>query len=170
MSETLPLVVVLCTGNAARSVMAGAMLEAAGVRARIVTAGTHVVENQPMSVRTRQALMAAGVAVPSHRSRQLADDHVADGVLVVAMAAEHVRYIRRRHPEAAGRTATVAWLAGHLPPGPAPLADRVATMALGTLDPDAQGDVVDPAGGDEEDYLACALQLRDLVAGLVARL
>ena len=170
MSETLPLVVVLCTGNAARSVMAGAMLEAAGVPARIVTAGTHVVENQPMSVRTRQALVAAGATVPSHRSRQLSDDHVADAGLVVAMAAEHVRYIRRRHPEAADRTATIVWLAAHLPPGPSPLAARVAALGLEALDPDAQGDVEDPAGGDDGDYVACAMALRDLVGALVARL
>lgn len=165
-----PLVVVLCTGNAARSVMAGAMLEAAGVRARIVTAGTHVIENQPMSIRTRAALHSVGVEIPRHRSRQLKDDHVTDAGLVVAMAAEHVRYIRRRHPEAAARTATIVWLAEHLPPGPGPLAPRVEAMHLDDLDADSQGDVADPAGGDDADYVLCAQRLRHLVDALVTRL
>ena len=50
----------LCTGNAARSVMAGVMLGSGPFRIR--TAGTHVLEGRPMSYRTRDAL--AAVALP----------------------------------------------------------------------------------------------------------
>lgn len=166
-ATALPLVVVLCTGNAARSVMAGAMLEAFSAPVRVATAGTHVVEHQPMSVRTRLALQSVGIEPPSHRSRQLTDDHVEEADLLVAMAAEHVHYVRRRHPAAAPRTATIAWLAEHLPKGPDPLARRVASLGLADVLPEDQGDVVDPAGGTDADYHDCARQLRDLVARLV---
>jgi protein-tyrosine-phosphatase len=161
---------VLCTGNAARSVMAGAMLEAAQVEARIVTAGTHVVEHQPMSVRTRSALAGVGIEPPHHRSRQLTDAALADATLVVAMAAEHVQFVRRRHPAAAGKTATITWLARHLGSGPAPLAERVAAMGLADVDPALQGDVEDPAGGPDAAYARCAGELVALVGELVSRL
>ena len=165
-----PLVVVVCTGNAARSVMAAVMLQAHGVAARVVSAGTHVVENQPISIRTRQALAAVGLDPPSHRSRQLSEDDVEVAELVVAMAAEHVRFVRRRHPVAAGRTATMAWLAAHLSPGPDPLGERVAALGLADVDPEVQGDVADPAGGTDEDYLRCAEQVRALVEVLAPSL
>jgi protein-tyrosine phosphatase len=160
----------LCTGNAARSVMAGVMLEAAGRPLRIVTAGTHVVENQPTSRRTRDALVALGLDASAHRSRQLTEADLDAADLVVAMAAEHVGYIRRRHPSAADRTATLPWLAAQLPAGPAPLADRVAAMDLAHVDPADQGDVEDPAGGEEETYAACAAHLSRLMAELAPRL
>lgn len=162
--------VTLCTGNAARSVMAGAVLHHLGVPSTVVTAGTHVVEHQPMSIRTRAALDRIGVAVPRHRSHQLTDSDVAGADLVLAMAAEHVRYVRRRHPAAAARTATVVHLERHLAPDPAPLAERVAALRLDDVDPDGQGDVVDPAGGDDADYLACAVRLHELLVSLAPRL
>lgn len=162
--------VMLCTGNAARSVMAGVMLEAAGLPIEVATAGTHVVEHQPISIRTRQALADVGYTDVVHRSRQLRDDHVERAGLVVAMAAEHVRFVRRRHPEAAARTATIAWLVRHLPAGPPSLDARVAALHLAAVDPGAQGDVEDPAGGDDDDYARCAEDLVGLVSELAVRL
>ena len=165
-----PLVVVLCTGNAARSVMAGALLEGAEVDVRVLTAGTHVIEHQPMSVRTRAALAGIGIEPPHHRSRQLTEAALADATLVVAMAAEHVRFVRRRHPAAAAKTATISWLVQHLPPGPSPLAERVAALGLGDVGAEEQGDVEDPAGGPDEAYARCAAELQVLVAQLVTKL
>ena len=95
-------IVVVCSGNAARSVMAGAALRVLLPDADIATAGTHVIEGQPMSRRTQLALEHVGLAAPGHRSRQLHGGHVADADLVIGLAPEHVRWIRVNHPDAAG--------------------------------------------------------------------
>lgn len=163
-----PVVVVLCTGNAARSVMAGAMLASAPVR--MVTAGTHVVEGQPMSRRTRDALASVDVWADGHRSHQLTEDDVASADLIIALAREHVAYIRRRYPEAGARVATLRRLVRDLPDGPGSLADRVAELRLDKVTVEDWEDVEDPAGGEDEVYVACAEELSGLSAELVARL
>jgi len=165
----------LCTGNAARSVMAGYMVERRaqdlalefGVR----TAGTHVVEGQPMSMRTRAGLAAVRalgeVPAGSHRSHQLTAADLEWADLVVAMEADHVRFVRRHHPDAARRTATLRRLCRELPPGPDALEGRVADLGLAVAVLEDWEDVIDPAGGEVEDYVACAEELWSLCGELV---
>ena len=169
---------VICTGNAARSVMAGFMLEhlaeQRGSDLRVATAGTHTVDGQPMSLRTRGALASipelGDLAVSRHRSRQMGDVDVEHSDLVVAMEADHVRYVRRRHPQAVARTATIRRLVLDLPPPPPPLAERVADLGLGEVPVDPGEDVLDPAGGDEATYVACASELWGLCKALIERI
>jgi protein-tyrosine-phosphatase len=169
---------VICTGNAARSVMAGFMLdalsEAEGLGLRVATAGTHAVDGQPMSMRTRVALSSvpavADAPVARHRSHQLKTGDLVRADLVVGMEADHVRYVRRQHPEAAARTATIRRLSADLSPGPAPLAERVGALGLADVALHSDEDVSDPAGRDEEVYVACAHQLWDLCVELAARI
>jgi protein-tyrosine-phosphatase len=163
-------VVVLCTGNAARSVMAGAALEALVPDRPIVTAGTLVVEGQPMSWRTRAALEGVGVAVPAHRSRQATARQLGHAGLVIALAPEHVAWVRRTHAEVADRTGTLRRLVRDLPAGPAPLAERVATLGLAGVEPEPWEEVVDPGGGEAEDFAACARDVVALVEALAPRL
>lgn len=169
-------VLLVCTGNVARSVMARAMLEwladAEGVPLHLATAGTHVVEGQPPGARTQAALAAVleGVSVGRHRSRQLTGADVAAADLVVAMEAANVRAVRRAHPEAAPRTAMLRHLCRVLSPGPPDLRRRVAALHLADAALDADDDVADPAGGNDAAYAACAADLWALSTELWGRL
>jgi len=168
--------VFLCTGNAARSVMGGAIVRARRDDLEVVTAGTHVIEGMPMSWRTRDALGALDVEAPGHRSYQLRDGDAAMADLVIAMAGEHVGYVRRVHPQAAARTVTLKRLARDLAPstgdalGPDDLATRVGALGLSDVEIEAWEDVEDPAGGDLPEFEACAREIRDLLDEVLPRI
>jgi protein-tyrosine phosphatase len=162
-------VIFLCTGNAARSVMGGAIARSRHPDIEVVTAGTHVVEGMPMSWRTRDALAGIGYRADGHRSTQLRERDVAESDLIVAMAGEHVAYVRRAHPEAAARTATLKRLARDLGESEVPLGERLAALMLATSELEDWEDVVDPAGGELEDFEACAREIDDLLAQVLPR-
>ncbi len=163
-------VVTLCTGNAARSVMAGFMMnqlaEFEGLDLSILTAGTHVIEGQPMGQRTRLALESLGdvdtSGVGRHRSHQMTDEDVLNADVIIAMEADHVRFVRRVHETAAHKTITIHRLVRELSPDERPFAERLEDLSLTTANLSEEIDVVDPAGGDQSDYNACALELWEL--------
>jgi protein-tyrosine-phosphatase/SAM-dependent methyltransferase len=165
-----PTILILCTGNATRSVIAGAVLKAHLPDVEIATAGTMSIDGLPMSWRTKAGFEAVGVKPPSHRSRQVLPPDLDAATLIIGLAPEHVNWVRREHPSAAPRTATLKRLVRDLPADDRPLADRVAALALADIELRPWEEVVDPGGGEVEAFIACAQEVVPLVDELAARL
>jgi protein-tyrosine-phosphatase len=170
---------VLCTGNAARSVMAGFMFDALraghpGDALHVVTAGTHTIDGQPMGLRTRTALSRlpelADADFRKHRSRQVHGVDLVHAQLVVVMAADHVRFVRRQFPDAAAKTATIRHLCQALPPPPPGLDARVDALDLRSVELVDSEDVLDPAGHEADVYAACVDELWGLCRTLFSLL
>ncbi|HMG43261.1 MAG TPA: hypothetical protein VK611_18160 [Acidimicrobiales bacterium] len=163
-------VLVLCTGNATRSVIAGAALAARLPQVPVVTAGTLVIEGLVPSPRTRTALAAVGLEAAGHRSHQAggADLVVAD--LIIGLAPEHVEWVRREHPTAAPRTATLKRLCRDLVAGPTPLTGRIAALGLEAVELASWEEVADPGGGETDAFVRCAHEIVHLVDRLARSL
>jgi len=165
-------VLLLCTGNAARSVIAGAALAQRLPEVEVETAGTLTVDGQPMSWRTKAALEHVGVAVPTgHRSRQATPADLDAAALVIGLAPEHVAWVRREHPRAAAKTATLRRLCRDLGAASgATLAERVAALGLADVALEPWEEVEDPGGGEADVFVACAETVVDLVDTLAREL
>jgi protein-tyrosine phosphatase len=159
-------IVFVCTGNAARSVMAGAMWRQLAPGWTVTTAGTHVVEGQPMSWRTKEAMARLGFTVNGHRSRQLQPADLVSADIVVGFEIWHVEHIRRTHPEAADRTATLKRWCKALAGTSGSLPGRIAAVGAASAQLEIWEEVDDPAGGDVDVVAACAQEILELVTSL----
>lgn len=164
-----PHVVFLCTGNAARSVMATIMTRARTDAVTVSGAGTHSIEGLPMSVRTRKALLDFDLVDHDHRSHQLVADDVERADLIVAFEPNHLAYVRKRHPDGAAKTALLPRLARDLG-GEGSLVDRVRALNLAALEAEPWEEVVDPAGGEQDVFDASAAEISDLLDALIPAL
>ena len=120
-----------------------------------------------MSWRTRDAIASLGLEVPDHRSRQATAAELDRADLVIALAREHVAWMRRVHPDAAPRTATLKRLARDLDPAGTPFGARVAGLGLDTVDLGPWEDVVDPAGGDIDVWADSKARIQATLTGSV---
>ena len=166
-------VVTLCTGNVARSVMLGYMLNTLahreGLNWQLRSAGTHATEGSAVSARTRDALVAIKELGEQryglHRSHQLRLDDVDWADAILAVEADHVHYVRRTFSTGAAKTVQLAQFVARAP-AHVSRSEQVAYAA--SLEPEARLDVADPAGCDQAGYDACARQLWSLAGAFAA--
>ncbi len=137
----------------------------------IVSAGTHVIEGLPMSIRTRRALAMVGHENKSHLSHQLVAADVAGADLIVAMEPGHLTYLEREFPEARRRAGMfpriVALLEAAEITTDEPLGSLIDRVGLGDAAHVDADEVIDPAGGEQPEFDASAIELDALVDRLV---
>jgi protein-tyrosine-phosphatase len=175
-------VIVLCTANRCRSVMAAALLaqRLGAVRTPLVlrSAGVAGLGGEPSAAEVASVLARYGLDVSGHRSQAVAAADLDSAALILGMAREHVRHAAVTAPGSWPRSFTLkeivrrAGETGPRAPGE-PLAGWLARLHAGRdryalLGDDPRDDVADPMGGPPAAYAATAAELDHLVGRLAA--
>ncbi len=170
-------ILLLCTGNVCRSVMAQAMLSALAPAVSVSSAGL-LGGGQPPPAAVVSVMAARGIDVADHRSRRVSAADLAAADLIIGLAREHARHAAVLRPECWPRAFTLrellrrGWQTGPRAPGE-PLGDWLARAGgdrsrrdlLGSA---AADDVPDPYGGPFAGYQAAADLLDGLTRDLAA--
>lgn len=175
-SESVSSVLVVCTANRCRSVMAGAMLtHKLGAVAQVDSAGL-LEPGLPPPPETVVAMERYGLDVTRHLSRTVTAGQLRSADLVLAMTREHVRHVVVTEPSAWARTFTLKELlrrGGQTGPRKSgePLADWLAHVHEGRersalLGDSPADDVADPAGGPPRAYALTVSELDRLLTEL----
>lgn len=184
-------ILVVCTGNVARSPMAERILQSLLVPAvdvSVSSAGTHGMIGQRMAPEAAQVLGEIGIEEGDFRARMLTPGLVRQADLVLTATREHRSAVLSESPSALRRTFTIkemarllaasrgTWLHPDVPPAakPAPVREHATDLVSGAArtrggavtHPDAD-DIGDPYRRGITRFRACRDEVRS-AAGVIA--
>lgn len=102
-------VLLVCTGNSCRSVMAEGLLkkylkELGKSNIEVLSAGVNAIDDIRPTAETIEIMLKHSLDVSGFKSRRLTDNMIKDANLILVMAAHHMDDIIRRVPEAVSKT------------------------------------------------------------------
>lgn len=175
-------ILVVCTGNIARSPLAEVLLQEEARRRLgpdapvwVHSAGVHGLDGRAAVAEMQREASDRGVDLSRHRGEVARPDAVEDADLVIGMTGSHRRRLLQMVPSAKERIFTLKELARLLdaveePGDDLPVAERVRTVAhrAHRARPRARAaegpeDVRDPYGGSRAGYREVAAEIDDLV-------
>lgn len=182
-------ILVVCTGNIARSPLAEVLLQEEARRragpdapVRVHSAGVHGLEGRAAVNEMQHEAASRGVDLSRHRGQAARPEAVEDADLVLGMTESHRRRLLQMVPSAKDRMFTLKELARLVdavgePDERLPVAERVREVAhrAHRARPRARAaggpeDVRDPYGGSRAGYREVAAEIDDLVRRVAAAL
>jgi len=177
-----PLVLVVCTGNIARSPFAAVLLAHEAARrlapGRVRSAGVHGLHGHGAVVEMVDAARSRGLDLVPHRGARVTVDDLRASGIVIAMEEAQRDAMVRLAPDARERVFTLKELARLTAGmGPVDVPDephaRIEAIARAAHEarplvrrPHTPEDVEDPYGGTAEEYDACVAEIETLVAAV----
>ena len=173
-------ILVLCTANVCRSVMAGAFLArrlaAAGEAVRVSSAGL-LRDGDPPPTEVVSVMADHGIDVSGHRSRVADSGTLVTSDLILAMSRDQVRQVAVITPSIWSRVFTLKEFVRRseqvgIRPDGTPLAAwreqaHVGRDRMALLGDSPEDDIADPFGGPLEAYVSAAALIEVLVGRLV---
>lgn len=144
----------VCTGNTCRSPMAAALFlklleeKSAGLsdNFEVLSAGIFACDGMRASQEAIEAMQKENIDLTSHTSQMLYPDLVRDADLILAMTEDHKRILVDRFPEEKSKIYTLMEYAG------------------------LKGEISDPFGRGQEEYLKTAAQLKQVLVQVIENL
>jgi len=147
----------ICTGNTCRSPMAAFLakssLSARQLDWRVSSAGLHAVHGQPMADAAVNAMIRRHVVVEAHASQPLTEQLAEQADVIFTMTAGHREALIKHFPQLAYKI------------------HNLISFAMHGREPEGLScDIVDPFGGSDETYEACATVLQQTIERTIDKL
>ncbi len=137
----------ICTGNTCRSPMAAALMnkiaENNDLDISAQSAGIYADPGEPASEEAIEVMADYGIDLSSHRSRNISDDMIAESDLILTMTEGHKMMTSALAPD---KIFTICEFSGY------------------------DGDIIDPFGGDVEEYEETAEAIYDCLTEIAEKI